>query len=201
VKRGLILAGLVVLACASGTTRVVPLATDLDLVARAAGSCIDSVVAACRPLEGLGFRVDLTGGGDGAWLVRSQLERALLEQGFPLRETGGDSTTHVINVRIAELGVRHRQVDRKGIAMTPWVLRDGSCVLAARVLSPSGAVVASVRTNGSAREWTRGADLGRLSDPVFSPSTAVPTTPGLVAPLAVAGVVGTLLALFFVTSE
>ncbi|MBN1424293.1 hypothetical protein JXA88_07035 [Candidatus Fermentibacteria bacterium] len=200
-RRYLALVGLGFLACASGSAQLRPQPTDLEMVSRAAAVAVDSVTALCKAYPQEGLSLEMTGGGEGAWLVRSLLEGELLGRGFALRESGRDSTTHTLHVRIVELGVRHRKVDRRGIMMKPWVLRDGSCSLVARLLGPGGDVIASTRAVDRRQEWTPAVELAGLSDPVFTPSAAVPTSPGVVAPMVVAGVVGTLLALFFVTSE
>jgi len=200
-RRAVPLCALLTLGCASGTAHLSSRPTDLDLVTSAVSACVDTVVTACESLHGNPLRVGLTGGGDGAWLVRSLLEDALLDRQFSVRESTEDSTTNLLDIRIVELGVRHRGIDRRGILMKPWVLREGACALVARALSPSGEVAATARTADARREWTPARDAVVLSHPTFSPSAPVPTIPGLIAPLAVAGVVGTLLALFFVTSE
>lgn len=198
-RRALLLA-LAALGCASSTGRLAPRPTDLDLVATAASACVDTVAGACEPVRGQTLRVGVTGGGEGAWLVRSLLERALLGR-WSLKESATDSTAHSLDVRIVELGVRHRRVERRGVLMKPWILREGGCTLAAKLVSPSGDVLASVRTVASRPEWTPGAEISALTHPTFSPAGTVPTSPGLIAPLAVAGTVGALLALFFVTSD
>lgn len=195
------LAALAFLSCASGSPQLCPRPTDLELVTTAAQSAVDSVSAVCGASPGERLRLELTGGGEGAWLVRSLLENELLGRELSLRDSGSDSTAHTFQVRIVELGIRHRKVARKGIIMKPWVLRDGSCSLVARLLCPGGEVLASTRAAARRQEWTPAVELAGLFDPTFTPSTAVPTAPGVVAPMVMAGVVGTLLALFFVTSE
>ncbi len=197
----LLLAGLLSLACAAGTPRGEAWLSDGDLVSLAVSRCVDSLVAACpSPTEGP-LVLTLAGGGDGAWMVRAGLERALLGRGFSLIEGPVDSVRHTLEVRVADLGVRYRQVKRRGVLMTPWVLREGSCTLVGRVVSGLGEVKASVRVSDARREWTPASEVANLTTPSLSPPTPVPTTPALLAPLAVAGLVGTLLALFFVTSE
>jgi hypothetical protein len=146
----------------------------------------------------------MTGEEEKTWLVESLVEAALLSNGFTLIEpsVAEDSLMHVIQVKILDLGVHHRTVDRRGFTRKPWVLREGVCVLVSRGLTAEGDVLFSGETIGRRADWTPAQSLEPLSDPLFTPHLdTVPTSAGILGPLAVVAAAGGLLTLFFITSD
>jgi hypothetical protein len=146
----------------------------------------------------------MTGNEEETWLVRSLVEHSLLDNGFTLVEktVANDSLAQSLEIKVLDLGVHHRAVDRKGFARKPWVLREGVCVLVSRGVDAEGDVLFSGESIGKMTDWTPAPILERLSDPLFTPDLdAVPTSSGIVGPLAVVVAAGGLMALFFITSD
>ncbi len=193
-------------ACASHKASVHQYATDLDLVLSAVAQCADSVGAACHDLDGPSpWAMEVHGvPDDKSWIVQASMERALLARGLSLDEYASemDSLHCRLQIRVLDLGMRYKEIDRRGFSRAPWVQREGRCLLAVRCIAPEGSILYSGRLDGAAAAWAPGHMVAALADPSIAPTgRPVPTSSGIVGALAVAGAAAGLLALFFITSE
>lgn len=179
--------------------------SDLELVMGAASTCADSIAHRSTVMpRTIPVSIEMTGNEEETWLVKSLIEGSLLNGGFTLVEKSitDDSLTQTIEVKVLDLGVHHRAVDRKGLTRKPWILREGVCVLVIRGVDADGDVLFSGESIGKKADWTPASTLERLSDPLFTPDLGgVPTSSGIIGPLAVVAAAGGLMALFFITSD
>jgi hypothetical protein len=179
---------------------------DLTLLSHVAGECADSIGSVCETMDAdYPLRITVLGSQDNSrMIVRSAVENACLSRDFLLTDetVDSDSLIYEIEVSVLDLGIRYREIDRRGIDRSPWVLRDARCTVAARCIAWDGTIIFSDHISSQTLDWIPGSYSVVLNDERFPPAgLAVPKSSGIIGPLAVVTAAGSLLALFFITSE
>ena len=179
---------------------------DLQLLSFVTAECADSIAAVCGTMKSVHpWRISVLGAQDETRIIaRSAVENAWIERDFLLTDSvdASDSLINKLEVTVLDLGIRYREIDRHGITRVPWVLREARCSMATRCIMWDGSIRFSDHISTQSLDWIPGSFSAVLSDERFPPTgQAVGKSSGIIGPLAVVAAAGSLLALFFITSE